>query len=155
MASVSWEPFCQKSTWVRFAHVSIQNWNSPTTYFSCSSCRPWPIFLENTRQGLLAPTLELLKEIQEELANDPKRHILKKRKQDKTSKEQAVHKLTKQTRWTASNGDDIADAPRARIASISQFNKVLLSLLTTKKHTSEKDQKHNFLAMETEEWMMN
>jgi hypothetical protein len=97
----------------------------------------------------LAPTLELLKEIQEQLANDPKRNQqLKKRKRDKTIKEQALNnKSTKHTKLTASNGSgNVADAARTRIASAVESNKVLSSLFTTKKHISEKDQKDNLFA---------
>ena len=98
----------------------------------------------------LAPTLELAKEIQEQLANDPKRNQqLKKRTRDKTIKEQALNnKSTKHTKWTASNGSgNVADAARTRIiASAVESNKVLSSLFTTKKHISEKDQKDNLFA---------
>ena len=59
----------------------------------------------------LAPTLELLKEIQKQLANDPKRNKLqlKKRKRDKTIKEQAVN--------TVVSRRNIPSGPRAMVVA--------------------------------------
>jgi hypothetical protein len=99
----------------------------------------------------LAPPLELLKEIQEQLAKDPKRHKLKKRKRDPppppTLKEEHHHNHNhhKLTASHTSSGK-VADVARTRIASAVESNQVLSSLFTAKKHISEKDHKDNLFA---------
>jgi hypothetical protein len=99
----------------------------------------------------LAPPLELLKDIQEQLANDPKRHHkkLKKRKRDKTTmnkEENDAKSTTHKHKLTESNGGKVAGAARTRVASAVESNKVLSSLFTTKKHISQKDHKDNLFA---------
>jgi hypothetical protein len=99
----------------------------------------------------LAPPLELLKDIQEQLANDPKRNHkkLKKRKRDKTTihkEENDAKSTTHKHKLTESNGGKVAGAARTRVASAVESNKILSSLFTTKKHISQKDHKDNLFA---------
>jgi predicted lipase len=63
----------------------------------------------------MSNTLELLKEIQEQLASDPKPNNLRKRKRDKLMSRRKAVKATKHNTLTSNNGGKIADAARTRI----------------------------------------